>query len=315
MQANFNKTDLVCFKGCIQDLHIGSDTVKEQPTSRVLGLILDWSLKFSTQFKISNALIHSKWEQLRPFISAGLSVEACLRILRMAIIPAACYNSHLWDYNNKLSVYGCLKESLRAPFNPPAEFLHLFTEIPQTAVRHSALRLSLVRQLLKGETWRGDLLLRKGPLVSALKADLASFLGRSQSSNIQFDMFSKGARVKFMSIKKLSSWNAFVSRNGASLGMMGFLPVGHLSHSPIPLGYPPRVVGALCSLVTGHCMLQEHVYKLGLSFTPTCVCLTGDESVAHFLFDCPLYVNLRKELVLTEWSSVCRYVTDSGRLF
>ena len=57
----------------------------------------------------------------------------------------------------------------------------------------------------------------------------------------------------------------------------------------------PRLVGVALSLVSGHCDLQLHRYKLGLTYSPTCLCLTEDESAGHFVLRCPLYRERRAQ--------------------
>jgi hypothetical protein len=51
-----------------------------------------------------------------------------------------------------------------------------------------------------------------------------------------------------------------------------------------------RVVG----LLTGHCHLKGHLFKLGLTVDPTCErCLQEDESATHILCDCEAIAYLR----------------------
>jgi hypothetical protein len=47
-------------------------------------------------------------------------------------------------------------------------------------------------------------------------------------------------------------------------------------------------------LFTGHCHLEEHLFKLGLRDDPTCKrCLEKDESATHILSDCKAIAYLR----------------------
>jgi hypothetical protein len=47
-------------------------------------------------------------------------------------------------------------------------------------------------------------------------------------------------------------------------------------------------------LLTGHCHLKEHLFKLGLTDDPTCErCLQEDESATHILCDCETIAHLR----------------------
>jgi hypothetical protein len=47
-------------------------------------------------------------------------------------------------------------------------------------------------------------------------------------------------------------------------------------------------------LITGHCHLKGHLFKMGLTDDPTCErCLEEDESATHTLCDCEAIANLR----------------------
>ena len=51
-------------------------------------------------------------------------------------------------------------------------------------------------------------------------------------------------------------------------------------------------------LRVGRSQLNGHLYEIGLSNTPACLCGHKLESVSHFLLDCFLYHNERKTLML-----------------
>jgi hypothetical protein len=51
----------------------------------------------------------------------------------------------------------------------------------------------------------------------------------------------------------------------------------------------PSVVG----LLTGHCHLKGHLFKLGLTDDPTCERCLEDESATHILCDCEAIAYLR----------------------
>jgi hypothetical protein len=49
----------------------------------------------------------------------------------------------------------------------------------------------------------------------------------------------------------------------------------------------------LVGLLTGHCHLKGHLFKLGLTDDPTCErCLQKDESATHILCDCEAIAHL-----------------------
>jgi hypothetical protein len=50
----------------------------------------------------------------------------------------------------------------------------------------------------------------------------------------------------------------------------------------------------MVGLLTGHCHLKGHLFKMGLTDDPTCErCLEEDESALHILCDCETIANLR----------------------
>ena len=87
------------------------------------------------------------------------------------------------------------------------------------------------------------------------------------------------------------------------------------SGNKLPLNVKSRVFGSICGLLTGHCRLQYHLYVLDLTFSPTSICLTGDETSQHYSFDCPLYNEFRpdNEATVLNWYDVANYMTNSGK--
>ena len=112
------------------------------------------------------------------------------------------------------------------------------------------------------------------------------------------------------------SMGTFLILQDGSDGLLFKNPMKNYSSAQLPLnisnGYN---VGVLISLLTGHCNLQLHLYKLKLTFSPTCICLTEDESPYHFIFSCPLYSNLRKKVQpkLENYHSLLMFVKQSNR--
>jgi hypothetical protein len=50
----------------------------------------------------------------------------------------------------------------------------------------------------------------------------------------------------------------------------------------------------MTGLFTGHCHLKGHLFKMGLTESPTCErCLEKDESATHILRDCEAIAYLR----------------------
>ena len=82
----------------------------------------------------------------------------------------------------------------------------------------------------------------------------------------------------------------------------------------VPESLAPRVFGQVCALLTGHCRLQFHMYKLKMTFSPCCICLEEDETPEHFPFTCPLYKDTREKCKpkLGDWISIANFVYHSG---
>jgi len=61
-------------------------------------------------------------------------------------------------------------------------------------------------------------------------------------------------------------------------------------------------------LLTGHCHLKGHWFKLGLASSPMCDrCKQASETASHILWDCVALVTLRFRL--------CRYFSETGWLW
>ena len=88
-----------------------------------------------------------------------------------------------------------------------------------------------------------------------------------------------------------------------------------LNKNAIPLYPNPKLVGILCSLLSGHTKLQVHLYKLKLTFSPTCICLKDDETPHHYIFDCPDFINTRNicQPILGNWHSLLSYIEMTKR--
>jgi len=45
----------------------------------------------------------------------------------------------------------------------------------------------------------------------------------------------------------------------------------------------------LVDLITGHCRLNHHMFKIKLSYHAGCACGAPEETVIHLVADCPIY--------------------------
>ena len=62
-----------------------------------------------------------------------------------------------------------------------------------------------------------------------------------------------------------------------------FISSGHLSRQ-------------VTQVLTGHSYLNSHMLRFGFATSAACQCSHNDESIRHYIFDCPLYMNARSNL-------------------
>jgi hypothetical protein len=84
-------------------------------------------------------------------------------------------------------------------------------------------------------------------------------------------------------------------------------------------------------LRTGHCGLNKYLCRFGIIDSPVCECGSGQETVEHFLLECPLYREQRRvlrnkvgsgrmrvDVLLGDWKTIVEHTADfiknSGRL-
>lgn len=184
---------------------------------------------------------------------------------------------------------GCYKCSFLSPCQL---FVYMYSLIE---IQSTQLRLSLVRQLLKF-TKRWNLSLKK--LLHVRHLDSLIPVGTLPKSKIKQRTLDSWKR----------HWKTFCSRSATSEGLIFLIPgpVILLSTDSIPKRADPKLTGSLCALLAGHTRLQLHKHKLGLTFSPTCICLAEHESPMHFIFSCYLYSNHSSEIHpdVCNWPSI-----------
>ena len=318
LKANCSKTDLIVFKGSCIVPNISGEKINKSSQTKVLGIVIDERLTFDQQLRNCQNSLVQKWNMVKPFIYRGLNVETGRFILLHAIMSSTHYLSFIWDFKHRLSVYQMVKDLSRAPLNPPAEHLYVMTDVKPLEIRYSQLRLSLLRTLPESG-WEILSQKTRGVISNKFLTDCQSYVG---SRNIDFNVdiclskFTKTQIKKYIFDKWGKHYLNFCRANPSS-GLLSDIKLCQSIYSgnKLPLNVKSRVFGSLCGLLTGHCRLQYHLYVLDLTFTPTCICLTGDETSQHYLFDCPLYSDLRpdNQPAVLNWYDVANYITKSGR--
>ena len=290
--ANCQKTDVVPFRGTANPPVIQGTQVQLVKHTKVLGVIIESNMSFQMQLDTAKSNATRKWNMLKSHIGAGLSMTACRKILNTVVIPKACYCGHLWDLNSDISLYTFLKDLLRVPYKPPGELLYKLAGVLPLDIRYRYNRLSTLRQLIATtdiETLQNNV---KSRLYLSFLTDVKSLCGRKSGfGDLSVNELKRTRLKKHCEEQWHKRWIATTSTLQDDT-VLGILPQHYFEkHDAIRKleVSTPRLVGAALSLVSGHCDLQLHRYKLGLTYSPTCLCLTEDESAAHFVMRCPLY--------------------------
>ena len=313
MNANANKTDFIIFKGNATTPHLGTSVINKVTETKVLGLVIDHKLNFTKQLQKSKHILEQKWNLVKPFIHSGLHITASKRILTLAIIPKALYLAFIWDTKEKLSLYKILKSMLNVPFHPPTQTLHTLSGIKPIPLQYLQGRLALIKQLL---AYSNDNIGQypRSNLTKLFQSDIYKLNRASKSAEpIQL---TKPSIKRHLLNTWVNHWKRFCLTQGASNGLLySMQDPSQLILKPIPTDCHPKTFGSLCALLSGHTRLQLHTYNLGLTYSPTCICLLEDETPHHFLHVCPCYEPIRKlhKPTLGEWDNIVQYLEATGR--
>ena len=67
-------------------------------------------------------------------------------------------------------------------------------------------------------------------------------------------------------------------------GLLADPRTDHLEKHPFPLDISRKETLILTGILTGHINLQSHLYRVGMTFSPTCFGLQEDETVQHYQY-------------------------------
>ena len=318
LKANCSKTEILLFNGTCDMPILSNENIVKKDVSKVLGILIDDRLTFDQHLANCKNALTQKWNLVKPFINKGLNIETCKFILEQSIMSKTHYLSYLWDHKQRLSIYQMVKEFLRVPFNPSSEHIYAFGNVLPLDLSYLKQKLNMVRNLIKTNQ---VCILSKYPnslFMKTFKADVYKFLGVRgfNPQDLTIKDFAKTKINNYISEKWKTKFITHCRVNPSS-GLLSSSEIyeNYFDKLRLPLNIKPRVFGGICSLLTGHCNLQLHLYKLKLTYTPCCICLTEDESVDHYLFRCPLYTDIRNQYYPepNNWDSVANFIFYSGR--
>ena len=119
-----------------------------------------------------------------------------------------------------------------------------------------------------------------------------------------------------------NQWKASTGNNNAKI----FITSVNSSLQNYLLDCKKQDCKSLVEIVTGHCKLNSHLFKIGLHPTGLCLCsMQRWETVSHFLCECPVYAEARRDafernlldpaqLQCITIQSLLKFIRASGRL-
>ena len=134
----------------------------------------------------------------------------------------------------------------------------------------------------------------RSKLMKRVLSNIVKLKGRKFSADtLTKEDFKKSIIHNKLSKDRQQRWRTVLEIGDSGTGLLADLETNHLEKHPIPLYISRRETSILTGILTGHLSLQCHLYLIGKTFSPTCVCLQEDETVQHFLYRCPSYTFLR----------------------
>ena len=180
-------------------------------------------------------------------------------------------------------------------FNAPKEALHQLSGIPTIEMHHLGSIFTYCRMAAANDSLMKISNHSKSKLQQKVKSTIVKLKGRSiQLQEIIPADFKKSVIQKTIKHENRRRWKIHLTIGECSTGLLHGLDPLHLERYPLPLTISRRQAAILVGLLTGHINLQSHLYRLGLTFTPTCTCLEEDETPRHYLYHCKNHKCLRE---------------------
>ena len=216
---------------------------------------------------------------------------------------------------------------LRIPYNPSSELIHAISSVIPVDLINRRKRLSTLRQLVI--TDNTDILRYniRSSLYTQILTDVKALCGRKTSfDNITQGSLKKGKLSSYIAKETCRRWTSFTLKSKHDSSTETLLPLwsdSFIQTDTLQLlrdqKVSNRTAGFLFSLVSGQCNLQLFQYKIGVTYSPTCVCLEEDETPCHYLFRCPLYSASRLACCITpdtrlhDLGRVTKYIQETRR--
>ncbi len=225
-------------------------------------------------------------------MSWGLSRSTTSLLYKSTFIPTILYNCTVWaSAINKKRVVGYLKSAQR-PFALAIGRLFKSTSLDAALILANLTPLHL--EVVKSVAKRAIL-----PL-----AELLPHSSRRVAGEIPVNIITSVPpantslhthRKRLLNLEIATKWNSAWSSASSGAQTRLFFP----SVESALILDSSLTSFFLCSILSGHCILNKFLFKLKRSPSPLCSCLSGEEEdVSHILFYCSKYDSHRDALKL-----------------
>jgi hypothetical protein len=122
---------------------------------------------------------------------------------------------------------------------------------------------------------------------------LARFWSRSSNTMSDFPKNSPQHPKGLIKTHLVANWNREWINSKTGESTREFFPSVHSFRALLKL----KTNALTTQMITGHCLLNQHQHRFGLSPSPACNCGSPVESVSHFILFCPIYSSYRRPLI------------------
>ena len=293
---NASKTVFIIFTRCKQvlpDLYL---CINQSPIPRTnkctyLGLIIDerlsWKEHVTNKVYSSKRLMFTVRKCCR--LTWGLTRKSLTTMYKVIFLPKILYGCSIWGGATRFKWCIKLLHSAQRP---------LVLAICRTFRTTSTIAATLLADVLPLELEVKKLVARRALSVRAnFLAPSAAHLVQKLVCNVQSTIISNNnpgqQQRKIISNSIWEEWNGKWQLASAGEQTRQFFPsvpeCGQLSKL--------KPSSIMIQLLTGHCLLNDFLAKIKKIPSPKCICNLDNESVVHFLFNCPLYSTHRTPLI------------------
>ena len=288
LEVNASKTGFMIFRrnrNSLPDLRLVVNNVEIYPTDRTvyLGFTLDpglrWRAHIESKCVSTKRIIHGLRRYMR--LTWGLDTLNLRLLYNSKVLPTLLYGCSVWA--RVITTRWCRQKLLSVQRFITKQIARAFKSVSNNALLILSCVLPIDLKVLDLTARRYLALKGTSFSLSAMEAIKEVSLHASPETNPGVSTDSENKRKVSKTL-----WNLWSSRwesgTDSSLTREFFPTANHALF--LRRAY---IHHELTQVVTGHSMLNTHLFKTGRVQSPRCACGVAEETTQHFLFDCPRY--------------------------